>query len=181
MTDDNVEPLSLDDLAAEGDMQDDLIGKLADAEAERELGQLAVAQADRQQAEQEGAIRVAQGSTQERLRQNILTADLEKLSTEAQLEVIEAIKANELRIAELQLAVVDAEALVAIREAEVALAPEAALVELYAEYPEYLEYLEALAFAAAWGELDKAVVPVGTQPKVVLSPSDDLTTVVSPE
>lgn len=36
MTDDNVEPLSLDDLAAEGDMQDDLIGKLADAEAERD-------------------------------------------------------------------------------------------------------------------------------------------------
>ena len=36
MTDENVEPLSLDDLAAEGDMQDDLIGKLADAEAERD-------------------------------------------------------------------------------------------------------------------------------------------------
>ena len=36
MTDDNVEPQSLDDLAAEGDAQDDLIGKLADAEAERD-------------------------------------------------------------------------------------------------------------------------------------------------
>ncbi|MFT6121344.1 MAG: molecular chaperone GrpE [Yoonia sp.] len=36
MTDDNVEPLSLDDLAAEGDMQDDMLGRLADLEAERD-------------------------------------------------------------------------------------------------------------------------------------------------
>ncbi|MCO4847678.1 MAG: nucleotide exchange factor GrpE [Yoonia sp.] len=36
MTDENVEPLSLDDLAAEGDMQDDMLGRIADLEAERD-------------------------------------------------------------------------------------------------------------------------------------------------
>ena len=36
MTDENVEPLSLDDLAAEGDLQDDMLGRLADLEAERD-------------------------------------------------------------------------------------------------------------------------------------------------
>jgi hypothetical protein len=152
-----------------------------DTEAEKELADLAVAQAARQQAEQEGAIRVAQAETQERLRQNIQTAELERLSVDAQLDVIEAQKANDLKAAVLELKVVEAEALVAELEALVALAPEAALVALYADYPDYLEYLEALAYAAAWGELDKAIVPVGTEPKIVLSPDGDLTTVVSPE
>ena len=87
----------------------------------------------------------------------------------------------DLKAAELEQKVVEAEAIVAELQALVALAPEAALVALYADYPEYLDYLEALAYAQAWGELDKAIVPVGTQPKAVLSPDGDLTTVVSPE
>ncbi len=36
MSDENMEPQSLDDLAAEGDMADDMLGKLADVEAERD-------------------------------------------------------------------------------------------------------------------------------------------------
>jgi len=152
-----------------------------DAEAERELAEFARAQADRQQAEKEGAIRVIQSEIQERLRQDIETARLDKASTEAQLDVIEAKKVNELRAAQLDLEITQKLVEVALEQAGVDLARETILVALYNDNPDYMAYLVRLANAAALGRADKIIVPEGSILESVLSPSGEpVSAVVTP-
>ena len=152
-----------------------------DAASERELAELARAQADRQQAEKEGQIRVAQAERQERLRQDIKTAELEKASTEAQLEVIEAQKANELRTQQLELGIAEAELAVAGEQAKIQYAGEAFLIDLYGQNPAYMQYLTDLALAGAFGEMDKVFLEVGTTPRMLITPDGGANVVVDPE
>jgi hypothetical protein len=166
---------------AVGDSLDVVAKAKFDSAAERELAGLARAQADRQQAEKEGQIRVAQAETQERLRQDILTAELREQSELAQLSVIEAQKANEIRTEELNFTVAEAQLDVAEKQAEINNANEAFLIALYADNPEYMQYLVDLALAGSFGEMDKAFLEVGTTPRMLITPDGNANVVVDPE
>jgi hypothetical protein len=138
------------------------------------------AEADKELARQQGEIRVSQGTAQENQRQRAITADLERQAIESELSVIEAQKANDLRTAELDLLVAEKELEIETVLALAQLAPEQALAELYAGNASYVEYLVSLAFARAWSQTDKVIVPVGTVPDAVISPSGEVDIVVEP-
>jgi len=131
------------------------------------------AQAEKQLAEQLGTIRVEQGRVQEESRQAAITAELESARLEAELEVIAAQSRNDLEAAELRLRVVEALLAVESKEAEANLVGERLLAELYVANPEYGKYLIEVEYASAWNELDKVVLPAGTQPKAVISPDSE--------
>lgn len=138
------------------------------------------AQAEAELARKQGEIKVSQGSIQEEQRQKAVTADLEKQAIEAELAVIEAQKTNDLRSAELDLAVAQAELEVELQKALAELAPEHALADLYQQNPEYVQYLVEIAQAKAWGSMDKVILPEGVTPDAVISPSGEVSVVVQP-
>lgn len=105
MSDENMEPQSLDDLAAEGDMADDMLGRLADVEAERDefrdkwMRALADAEnmrkrsdRDRREAENYGGSKLARDllPVYDNLRRALQSsADAEKDANKALLEGVE--------------------------------------------------------------------------------------------
>lgn len=105
MSDENMEPQSLDDLAAEGDMADDMLGQLADVEAERDefrdkwMRALADAEnmrkrsdRDRKEAENYGGSKLARDvlPVYDNLRRALQSsADAEKDANKALLEGVE--------------------------------------------------------------------------------------------
>ena len=105
MSDENMEPQSLDDLAAEGDLADDMLGKLADVEAERDefrdkwMRALADAEnmrkrsdRDRKEAENYGGSKLARDvlPVYDNLRRALQSsADAEKDANKALLEGVE--------------------------------------------------------------------------------------------
>lgn len=147
----------------------------------------AEAQAEAEQAKQEGEIRIEQSRLQEETRQKILLAQLEQERIAAQKKVIEAEKANELAKVEAELAIIKAQkandlfaaqqdleinkaqALAAEAKAIADLAPQVALAKLYAENPAYVSLLVAQANASALKATDKIIfTPEGTTPTIVL-------------
>ena len=147
----------------------------------------AAAEANAEQAKQEGEIRVAQSRLQEETRAQTELAKLEQLRLTAQLGVIEANRANDLlsletdrqtieaqKINELLAADKDieintklAEAAVAKAQGDVAL--EEALAELYADNPSYVSWMIAQSNASALTETDKIIFTTeGTTPSIVL-------------
>ncbi len=136
----------------------------------------AEAEASAEQAKQEGEIRVEQSRIQEKTRQEVLLAQLEqerlaaeKLVVEAEMQVIEATKANELLSAESDLKINEALALAAEAKAQGDLAEKVALAELLASHPGYLQLLIAQANAAALTEADKIIFTVeGSTPSIVM-------------
>ncbi len=138
------------------------------------------AEAEKELARQEGAIKVSQGTIQEEQRQKAITADLERQALEAQLVVIEAQKANDLRAVELDEAIQLQLLIVRQIQATENIAYEQALAEMYSVNPKYVAFLLGIAQADAWGNLDKVIVPVGTVPDAVISPSGEVITVISP-
>jgi uncharacterized membrane protein YqiK len=147
----------------------------------------AQAEAAAEQARQEGEIRVEQSRIQEQTRQQTQLAELERQRLDAQQEVIEAERANELARLETERAKIEAtkrnELLAAQRDLEIneALAEaaaakaqadsalERALAELYAENPQYVSWLVAQANAEALTETDKVIfTPEGTTPSIVV-------------
>lgn len=147
----------------------------------------AQAQADAEQARQEGEIRVEQSRIQEQARQQTILAELEREKVAAQKAVIEAERANELARVEAEKAIIEAQKendlLAAQRDLEIAavqadaaaerakaeLAVETAQVQLYTSLPAYLNLLVARANASALNETDKVIfAPEGTTPTIVL-------------
>ncbi len=147
----------------------------------------AKAQAQAEQARQEGEIRVAQSRIQEETRQQTTLAQLEQekilaqkavieaqkanelAQVEAQLKIIEAQKANELLAAEQDLAINVALAEAAVEKARADLANQTILATLYAANPGYLELQKIQANASALKATDKIIfTPEGTIPTLVL-------------
>lgn len=145
------------------------------------------AQADAEQARQEGEIRIEQSRIQEQARQQTALAQLEEQKVAAQKAVIEAERANELARVEAERAVIEAqkqnELLAAQRDIEIAqalaiaaeeqakaqIAVETALATLYAGRPEYVQLLIAQANASALRSTDKVIFTTeGVTPTLVL-------------
>ena len=145
------------------------------------------AQADAEQARQEGEIRIEQSRIQEQARQQTTLALLEREKVAAQKAVIEAERANELARVEAERAIIEAqkgndllaaqreleittvEAEAAFQRARAEVAVEAAQIELYTSVPSYLSLLMARANASALKETDKVIfTPEGTTPTIVL-------------
>jgi hypothetical protein len=145
------------------------------------------AQADAEQARQEGEIRIEQSRIQEQARQQTALAELEEAKVAAQRAVIEAERANELARVEAEQAVIEAQkrndliaaqrdieiaqaqAIAAEEQAKAQIAFESALAELYAVRPEYVQLLIAQANASALKSTDKVIfTPEGMTPTLVL-------------
>lgn len=161
----------------------------------------AEAQAQAEQARQEGEIRVEQSRIQEETKQQTILAQLEQEKIKAQQAVIEAEKANELAKVEADRNVIEAQksndlfsaqqdleinralALAAVEKAKADLAAQVALAELYAQNPEYAQVQIAQANANALQATDKIIfTPVGTTPTIIVpGPGITSTTDVTPE
>jgi uncharacterized membrane protein YqiK len=165
----------------------------------------AKAEAEAEQARQEGEIRVEQSRIQEQTRQQTQLAELEKDRLEAQQAVIEAeranelarleterqkleaTKANELLAAERDLEINEALAEAAVAKAEADTAMEQALATLYAQNPAYVQWLVAQVNASALSETDKVIfTPEGVAPSIVIpgpgiQPTVDTTPETAPE
>lgn len=147
----------------------------------------AEAQADAEQARQEGEIRIEQSRIQEQARQQTLLAQLEQAKVAAQKAVIEAERANELARVEAERAIIEAQksndllsaqrdleiaqvqAQAAAEQAKATVAVDSALAELYATAPSYVTLLMAEANASALNDTDKVIfAPEGTAPTIVL-------------
>ncbi len=145
------------------------------------------AQADAEQARQEGEIRVQQSRIQEETKQQTTLAQLEQEKILAQKAVIEAQKANELAQVEAQQAIIEAQknndllaaqkdleinralAEAAAEKAKADLASQLVLAQLYADNPGYLELQKVQANANALKETDKIIfTPEGTIPNLVI-------------
>jgi len=145
------------------------------------------AQAQAEQARQEGEIRVQQSRIQEEAKQQTTLAQLEKDKVAAQKAVIEAERANELAKVEAERAIIQAQksnellaaqqdleiskaqALAAAEKAKADLAAQVALAELYAKNPGYLQLQIVQANANALQATDKVIfTPEGTVPTLVL-------------
>lgn len=145
------------------------------------------AQADAEQARQEGEIRIEQSRIQEQSRQQTTLAQLEQAKVAAQKAVIEAERANELARVEAEQAVIEAqkrnELIAAERDIEIAqaqataaaeqakaqIAVQVALADLYANSPSYVQLLVAQANAGALKSTDKVIfTPEGMTPTLVL-------------
>ncbi len=128
------------------------------------------AEAAAEQARQEGEIRVEQSRIQEQTRQQTTLAKLEQEKLQAQKEVIQAQKANDLLAAQQDLEINKAQAAAAREKAKVDLAQQIALAELYATNPGYLQLQIAVANASALKETDKIIfTPQGMMPQLVLA------------
>ena len=162
------------------------------------------AEAEAEQARQEGEIRVQQSRIQEEAKQQTILAQLEQEKILAQKAVIEANKANELAQVEAQKAIIEAEktndllaaqkdleinqalAAAAAEKAKADLAAQLVLAELYADNPGYLELQKVQANANALQPTDKIIfTPEGTVPNLVfpgpgIVPTVDTTPVVAP-
>lgn len=145
------------------------------------------AQADAEQARQEGEIRIEQSRIQEQARQQTALAQLEEQKVAAQRAVIEAERANELARVEAERAVIEAQknndliaaqrdieiaqaqAVAAEEQAKAQIAYVSALAELYAGRPDYVQLLIAQANASALKSTDKVIfTPEGMTPTLVL-------------
>ncbi len=164
----------------------------------------AEAEAEAEQAKQEGQIRIEQSRIQEQARQQTTLAVLEqerlaaqtavieaeRVNELAQLEttraVIESTKANELLAAERDLAINLALAEAAQAKASAELARDAALAAIYAANPEYVQLLMLQANANALNQTDKIIfTPEGVTPTLVLPgpgivPTVETTAVTTP-
>ena len=162
------------------------------------------AEAEAEQARQEGEIRVQQSRIQEEAKQQTILAQLEQEKILAQKAVIEANKANELAQVEAQKAIIEAEktndllaaqkdleinqalAAAAAEKAKADLAAQLVLAELYADNPGYLELQKVEANANALQPTDKIIfTPEGTVPNLVfpgpgIVPTVNTTPVVAP-
>jgi regulator of protease activity HflC (stomatin/prohibitin superfamily) len=147
----------------------------------------ASAQAEAEQARQEGEIRVAQSRIQEEARQQLTLAQLNEEKIMAQKAVIEAERANELARVEAERAIIEAEkanellaaqrdleiqraaALAATEQAKAETAMESAMAAILAANPGLLQLKTVEANARALQPTDKLIfTPDGTTPTIVL-------------
>jgi hypothetical protein len=118
------------------------------------------------QAVEEGRIRVEQSKLQEEARQQVTLQQLKQQQLEAELAVIEQEKIN----ADAQLLLTQAEQKVAQEQAQVDVAKEIAMAQLYAQHPEYVSLQIALANAQAIKDTDKLIfTPQGVFPNLIFN------------
>lgn len=123
-------------------------------------------EATAQQAVEEGRIRVEQSKLQEEARQQATLQQLKQQQLEAELAVIQQQTVN----ADAQLILTQAEQKIADEQAQVDIARELALAEMYSSHPEYVALQIALANASAIKETDKFIyTPAGSFPNLILS------------
>lgn len=123
-------------------------------------------EATAQQAVEEGRIRVEQSKLQEEARQQATLQQLKQQQLEAELAVIQQQTVN----ADAQLLLTQAEQKIADEQAQVDIARELALAEMYSSHPEYVALQIALANASAIKETDKFIyTPAGSFPNLILS------------
>jgi hypothetical protein len=137
----------------------------------------AKADADRDQAIEEGKIRVEQARVQEKAKQDATTAELDRKRLEAQAASLKAQKDNELLSAQRDFAINEIKTKVAEEAAKAKLAEEAAKAELLKQNSSYANYLNTQAWAAAYGKMDKVFLPPNVSPFVVIGSNNVTTTV----
>lgn len=137
----------------------------------------AKADADRDQAIEEGKIRVEQARVQEKAKQDATTAELDRKRLEAQATSLKAQKDNDLLSAQRDLAITETKTKIAEETAKAKLAEEAAKAELIKQNPAYATYLNNQAWSAAYGKMDKVFLPPNTSPFVVIGSNNVTTTV----
>lgn len=145
------------------------------------------AEAEAEQAKQEGEIRIQQSRIQEESRQQTSLAQLEQekilaqkavieaeranelARVEAERAIIEAQKANDLLAAQQDLAINQAKAAAAAEQAKAELAVQLALAEIYNDHPGFLQLQIVQANANAIQPTDKLIfTPEGTVPNLVI-------------
>lgn len=137
----------------------------------------AKADADRDQATEEGKIRVEQARVQEKAKQDATTAELDRKRLEAQAASLKAQKDNDLLSAQRDLAITETKTKIAEEAAKAKLAEEAAKAELIKQNSSYATYLNNQAWAAAYGKMDKVFLPPNVSPFVVIGSNNVTTTV----
>lgn len=123
-----------------------------------------MAEARQNAAKEAGAILVEQGKVQEKARQDAMTASLQESAAKAQQAVIEAEKSNALLTANRDKEIAAALRDKAAIDAQATYAPKLAEAKMYQDNPGFAAYMINKDNAAAWNEVDKVIVPAGTNP-----------------
>ncbi len=166
---------------------DEIVQSRLQTEKARQDELRAQAEAQAEQAQQQGEVRVAQSRLQEEARQQATLAELDQTKITAQRAVIEAERANELARVEAEKAIIQAEkdnelleaqldlevqtarAAAAFEQAKAEVAQQMALADLYAQYPAFVNVAMAQANANALKPTDKVIfTPEGTTPTIVV-------------
>lgn len=148
---------------------DDITNQRFAEQVARQGEQTAKATADQNLAVATGAIRVEQGKIQEQARQDALTADLNQKTLAAQRAVIEQQKRNDLYAAQQDLAINQAKASAAAESAKATNANTATLAAIYQANPAFAQVENTKNVSAAWHEADKIIVPVGSDPNLIIN------------
>jgi hypothetical protein len=141
--------------------------RFAQALAEQEKS-TAKTQADAKLAEEQGKIRVSQGTIQEQARQDAITAELQAQALAAKQQVIEQQNSNDLLQAQLQLEVNTARYKAAEEAAKADNADKLYVASILQNNPSYAYWLALQAIAPTWTNVDKVYIPAGTNPLTVL-------------
>ncbi len=125
-------------------------------------------QADAKLAEEQGKIRVSQGTVQEQARQDAITAELQAQALAAKQQVIQQQNANDLLDAKLQLDVNTAKFRAAEEAAKAANADKLYVATILQNNPNYAYWLALQAIAPTWTNVDKVYIPAGTNPLTIM-------------
>ena len=141
--------------------------RFAQALAEQQKS-TAITQAEAKLAEEQGKIRVSQGTIQEQARQDAITAELQAQALSAKQQVISQQNANDLLDAQLQLDVNTARYRAAEEAAKADNADKLYLASILQNNPNYAYWLALQAIAPTWTNVDKVYIPAGSNPLTVL-------------
>lgn len=125
-------------------------------------------EADARLAEEQGKIRVTQGTIQEQARQDAITANLQAQALAAQQAVIMQQNSNNLLDAQLQLDVNLARFQASEAAAKANNADKMYLAEILQNNPNYAYLLLMQTLAPTWTDVDKVYLPAGANPLTVL-------------
>jgi hypothetical protein len=125
-------------------------------------------QADAKLAEEQGKIRVSQGTIQEQARQDAITAKLQAQALAAEQQVISQQNANDLLDAQLQLDVNTARFQAAEEAAKANNADKLYVATILQNNPNYAYWLALQTLAPSWTNVDKVYIPAGTNPLTVI-------------
>ena len=141
--------------------------RFAQALAEQQKS-TAKTQADAKLAEEQGKIRVSQGTIQEQARQDAITAELQAQALAAQQQVIQQQNSNDLLDAKLQLDVNNARYQAAEVKAKADNADKLYVASILQDNPNYAYWLSLQTLAPTWTDVDKVYIPAGTNPLTVM-------------
>ncbi len=125
-------------------------------------------QADAKLAEEQGKIRVSQGTIQEQARQDAITAELQAQALQAEQQVISQQNANDLLDAQLQLDVNTARFQAAEEAAKANNADKLYVATILQNNPNYAYWLALQTLAPSWTNVDKVYIPAGTNPLTII-------------